>query len=266
MKGTASCSLKNSLQPITVGDPLVLVCKGAFSWDFKHPLFIELEDPDYSLVVLKTLKQEDSVVELLVTSYRTGLFAKNFRIGDGEQFLTVNDLSFEVQSVLSAQDKNPAPAFGPFKSAGDSFVLLISWFFLLCVFSCILVFGYRFFKRKNFIAKVIKRRKSLNPAKNFIWNLRKEPKKTEKKIHHLENSFKFFLEDYFLIPAIHQKNATILKQLKHYHSKLKGEPLRKIQSLLYEFSHWDKESKDSHYIQLKKICKGVVFSLQEDEQ
>ena len=255
MEKTWSCSLKSPPKPITVGDKLVLLCSGDFKPDFQKNLFIETDD--YSLVLLKVLRQEDHFLELLASSYRTGWFKKSFKITDGEHFVRVDDLSFEVQSLLSPQDKKPAEAFGPFKPPMD----LLFLFPLLCFLSFVFLFVYRFFKRKRFISAVAKRRQSLNPIKAFFLNLRKEPADSPKKIKHLESCFRVFLEDFFLVPALRKKDQAVIKQLKKYHSKLDEKKLRGIQIVFNEFSKRDKDS----YIQLKKLCKKLIFSLEEEK-
>ena len=140
-----------------------------------------------------------------MVSYRTGKFESPFIITDGEKKLIVEDFSFSVQTVLGEVKQpllQPHGPFGPFKPPLPLWYLSIMTLTFSFLTACIFIFFNRFFKRRNFIQKVLKRKTYLSPSKFFILHLRNYKGDTHHSIKNLENLFKIFLEDLFFIPAI----------------------------------------------------------------
>ena len=263
MEKTWFCQFKEERESITVGTPLILLCDGEpletpLKTDNLSIQFLETKY-NYSLVLLKNLKIEKGFTALKVTSYKTGFFNSPFYITDGEQFIKIENLSFQVQSVLTENDKEPYPPFGPFLTETPYF--LFSIFSMSCFLLLLGMFFYRFFKRTRFVKKVS--RKSLTPSKAFNLKLRQEAGDLKNTMIHLEKNFRTFLEEQLLIPAKDQKIEQITKNLKKYHPKFYKKSGAKIKQLLGEFSVREDESPKT-YRKLKKISQDLVFSIEEE--
>ncbi|MBC6415728.1 MAG: hypothetical protein GDA46_04975 [Bdellovibrionales bacterium] len=265
MENTWFCQFQQLPKSLTVGDILFLNCEGSLKKSFnQESLQIEFLNPEekYSLVLLDVLKQEEGFLSLKVTSYQTGLFQKTFYISDGKESVKVENVSFEVQSLLTDKDKQAQGPFGPFLSYSSYMIFFI--FFILCFISGLSVFFYRFFKRTRFVKKIFKRKSYLNPSKAFVLKLRKDSDSLKDLFENLEEGFKTFLEDRFLIPVSHQKDKKILKLLKRYHPFVYKESKFSIKQVLNEFALMDKSNLDyKSYLKLKKICQNLVFSLED---
>ena len=264
MEKTWFCRFKEEGGSITVGTPLSLLCEG-------EPLEKSLREEnlsiktqsDYSLVLLKSLKAERSFLSLQVTSYRTGPFEIPFYITDGEQFIKVENLSFQVQSLLTEKDMKAHPAFGPF--------LIKTPYFLFSIFSisCFLLlsglFFYRFFKRTQFVKRIFKRRESFFPSKAFILRLRQEKESLEDNVINLEKNFKTFLEEQLLVPVENQQIEKVMKNIKKYHPLLYKKSGLRIKQFLKEFSHGNQSvGMEKTYKKLKKMSQELVFLIEED--
>ena len=257
------CQIKGAVRSITVGDKLILLCDGESKVSFKkEQLSIEFLNPDhvYSLVLLEVLESENNFLVLKAAPYRTGSFEHPFYISDGEQFVKVENLSFEVQSLLTDKDTKPADPFGPFFINTGFIVYFL--FFTLCFIIGLFVFFYRFFKRTRFVKKIFKRESYSNPSQAFIVGLRRDHESVEDLFENLEIRFKIFLEDCFLIPVHNQKTKSIMKQLKKYHPLVYQNSAGSIRRVLNELSSADKTNYN-YYLKLKKVCQNVVFSLED---
>ena len=267
MENNWQCYFKNIPSQITVGDSLNLLCDGETPLELKEPLRIGFLDKkyDYSLVILETLKKEDYFLALKVAPYRTGSFEQSFYITDGKSKLKIDNLSFEVQSVLTKQQ--PAKAYGPFGPFKLNPNLLYAFGFglsLIVLAFLTSLFAYRIFKRKKFIQSVLNKPSHFNPSKFFAVNLRKEQKSLRQSVSYLEHLFKTFLEDCLLIPAVNQSHQQIIKNLKKYHSSLYKEKGASLREILNEFTEVKKDNLDKKtYFELKKLCQKLVFSLDE---
>ena len=216
MANNWQCYFKKVPDKITVGDSLILLCDGDSKLNLTEPVQIEFLDgkQNYSLVVLKTIQKEDYFLALQTAPYRTGPFEQSFYITDGRNKIQIDNLTFEVQSVLTKQELMPYGPFGPFKLKPDlGYVFGIGLSIIVLAFFASL-FVYRFFKRKKFARSVLNRSSHLNPSKFFVVNLRKEQKDLIQSVQYLEHLFKTFLEDCLLIPAVNQSNGRIIKNLK----------------------------------------------------
>lgn len=266
MENKWQCNFNKPPEQITVGQKLVMLCKGDQALSFNDPVRIEFLDNKqiYSLQVLKTLKKEDHFLALEVVSYRTGKFKSPFIITDGEKSLVIENFSFSVQSVLNKtkQPIKPHGPFGPFKPPLPLWYLS-TMILTLCFFTaCIFIFLHRFFKRRKFIQKVLSRKTHLNPSKFFILNLRKQKKDSPHSLKILENLFKTFLEDLFFIPAVNQTNEQIMKSLKRYEYKIYKKEGQKINQILNEFSSLKQNTKNNKtFLKLKQVCQEMVFLL-----
>ena len=257
------CQIKGAVRSITVGDSLILLCDGESKASFKKEhLSIEFLNPDhvYSLVLLEVLESENNFLVLKAAPYHTGAFEHPFYITDGEQSVKVENLSFEVQSLLTDKDTKSAGPFGPFFiNTGFIFYFL---FFAFCLIIGLFVFFYRFFKRTRFVKQIFKRESYLNPSKAFIVGLRGDHESVKDLFENLEIKFKTFLEDCFLIPVHNQKEKKIMKQLKKHHPVVYQNSAGSIRRVLNELSSADKTNY-SHYLKLKKVCQILVFSLED---
>ena len=264
MESNWQCYFKRVPDKLTVGDVLNLFCDGSDPLNLTETIQIEFLDRqyDYSLVVLKVLKQEDYFLALQVAPYRTGRFEQSFYITDRTNKMKIDNLSFEVQSV--ATKKEPYGPYGPFKLNPDwLYVFGFSLSVIILAFFASL-FAYRFFKRKKFVKTVLNRSSHLNPSKFFAIQLRKEQKDLSQSVKYLELLFKTFLEDRLFIPAVNQSNKLIMKNLKKYHPFLYKKADANILQILNELSTVNKDRLDKKaYFELKKLCQKLVFLLDE---
>ena len=266
MANNWQCYFKRVPDKITVGDSLSLLCDGETQLGLTEPVKIEFLDKkhDYSLVVLETLKKEDYFLALKVAPYRTGRFKQSFYITDGKKKLQIDNVSFEVQSVLTKQEAKPYGPFGPFKLKPDLWYAFGVGFSIIVLAFFTSLFIYRFFKRKKFVQSVLNRQSHLNPSKFFVINLRKEQKDLSQSTKYLERLFKTFLEDCLFIPAVNQSHRQIIKNLKKYHSSLYKKKGVNIRQILNEFLSVNTNNLDRKtYFELKKLCQKLVFLLDE---
>ncbi|MDE0091671.1 MAG: hypothetical protein OXN83_00095 [Oligoflexia bacterium] len=260
------CYFKRVPDKITVGEALNLFCDGDTKLNLTAPVTIEFLDKqyDYSLVVLKTLKKEDYFLALQVAPYRTGRFEQSFYITDGKNKLKIDNLSFDVQSVLTKKSVKPYGPYGPFKLGPDSLYVFVFGFCVIALAFFASLFTYRFFKRKKFVQSVLNRHSYLNPSKFFAVNLRKEQRDLSQSVKYLEHLFKIFLEDCLFIPVVNQSHKQIIRNLKKYQSSLYKKNGANILQILSEFSEVKKDNLDKKtYFELKKICQKMVFLLDE---
>jgi len=262
MEKTWFCTLKEDHKSITVGDKLTLNCKGeALERPFKNQSLSLQTKKDHSLVLLKSLQTGKDSLSLQVTSYRTGIFEPPFLITDGMQSLKVNNLSFEVQSLLTEKDSKAHPAFGPFLTQNPYF--LFSVFFGCLFFSILALFFYRFLKRTFFVKRLLKKRSTKSPSQTFVLSLRKEEEDRDKAVFDLEKNFKIFLEARLLINAKTQKS--IMKELKKYQAQIFKKYGLNIKQLLQEFEQKDEITwNHKSFIKLKKLSQELVFLIEEE--
>ena len=260
------CRFENPPKKITVGQKLTMFCDGEEGINLTKPLYIEFlkEQHKHSLSILKTFKIEEHFLALEVTPYRTGSFHHPFKITDGKQSLLIKDFSFSVQSVLKSQKESAQGPFGPFPA------LLPSWYKPACLLICIFliisfsVFCYRFLKRRKLIQKILQRKSYLTPSKSFVIGLRKSQTEPIQAIKNLEQLFKTFLEDRFLIPARNHQTERIMKNLKKYHIQIYKKAGQNIHQVLNELSSANRKSADNKiFFELKKLCQNTVFLLDQ---
>lgn len=264
MNQSWQCKFKTTPEQITVGQKLILVCQGEPKINLKLPLSIDFIDKKdkYSLHLLNTLKKEDQSLVLEVTSYRPGEFKKAFIITDGNQGLVIEDLSFSVQSVLKENPTPPSP-FGPFRPPVPLWHFSAIAFTFLGLLLCVLYGTNRILKRRKYIQKILARKNNLHPSQSFIVNLRKQEIESSDYKKNLEQIFKTFLEDLFLIPAINQSNSQIMKSLKQQQYSIYKKFSGNIRQILNEFTN-DQTIDRQNAIQLKKLCQEMVFLLESE--
>ena len=264
MEKTWFCQLKKREGPITVGDLLILNCEGDVLETPLQKESLSLQTQmNHSLVLLEPLKVEPHALSLKVTSYRTGLFESAFYITDGQQFVRAEGLQFQVQSLLTEKDQKPYPGLGPFVQKNSS--VLFSVFFLSCFVLLSCLFFYRFFKRTQFVKNILKKRKSSQPSKTFVIQLRKEKPNLKDQVVYLENNFKVFLEEQLLIPVQSKSRQKIMKNIKIYHPRIYKKLGLRIDQLLKEFSVTESLDLDyKNFFQLKKISQDIVFLIEEN--
>ena len=262
------CYFKRVPDKLTVGDTLNLLCDGQTKLELKEPIKIEFLDrkDDYSLVVLETLKKEDYFLALKVVPYKTGLFDKKFYITDGQNKIQIDNLSFEIQSVLTKKETKAYGPYGPFRLKPDFwYTFSISLSFIVIAYF-ILLFTFRFFKRRKFLKSILKRGNHLKASKFFVVNLRREQKDLIHSIKYLDKIFKTFLEDSLFIPALNKTDKQIMKNLKKYHPTLYKKEGRNIYQFLSEMSGFNKDKLSTKiYFDLKKFCQKLVFLIDENK-
>lgn len=264
MNAVWDCQFKNKPNKITVGQKFILLCKGDSKFKLKEPLHIvSSQQKNYDLYILKTLQNNQQFLALQATSYRAGTFDREFTISDGTHNILINNMSFNVQSVLAKTKKTISTyqSFGPFQAKTPlKYVTLITLSLSVTLFF-IFIFIYRLFKHKSFLNTVAKRQTALSPAQSFILNLRKQHIQSLKDLLHTETLFKTFLEDHFKIVSINKSKQQIINNIKKYHEYINKKQLETLQQALNEFAML--QASPYHHknaIALKDLCvKTVLF-------
>ena len=133
-----SCTFETPSK-FTVGDVKILNCEGKFPKTLGK---LKIEFPNssdkYALKILDIQSFSDHRLVLKVSGYRPGDYThSHFIITDGVQSYTVENLSWNISSVLNkTKEVQPYPPYGPWKppfpqwslwSLGFIFLILIGW-------------------------------------------------------------------------------------------------------------------------------------------
>lgn len=264
-----TCQIKEAPQTITVGDKFQLVCQGQPSQIFKDNVKIILPDKKdlYRLHSLKIIYAEEDYLILEVTSYRTGEFKGSFQITDGLQTIVVDNVSFEVKSVLSQTEQaKPQGPYGPWvgsppvwylSALGVTVFLLVAFIFSLC---------FNKWKQNKLSKLVSQRLKGRLPSKVFIKSFRKLDTKSPQYLQDLDILFKTFLENTFCLPVINKSSWSFLWRLRNQEFNLYKKHKKNLNQILKELNFF-KEQKtfDKVIVQLSKACKNLVFELEKDK-
>ncbi|MCB0390564.1 MAG: hypothetical protein KDD58_04710 [Bdellovibrionales bacterium] len=270
---TWSCELKPRDQKVTVGTLMDLHCAGESATVLnKEKIEIKFEDKnfDYALKVLGKQNIEADYIDLVVTSYKAGNFENPiFVITDGDNGIKIENLSWQVNSVLKSQQEKPEPSKGPFQ-------LNMPWWYWSSIFGVIFVVLLLVFiklkkiwDRKKLIEELSTHATALTPFNQFNKDLRSEiknwqqleltvvPKKEEEWRRHLlvsvEKYFRQYLMRELLIPTLDWTDAQIIKEIKKRHSKIYSEAIIDIKKILREIRQAQKATSKIAYVDCEQI-------------
>ena len=175
------CRWEGHKTPITVGDPILLICNGDFieTIDAQKAHFVftnteQSKNQKYALHLLDIKYLKNKNATLVVTSYQTGSFENfTFALTDGNSGFASKPLRWQVQSVQDPQ--KPVEAFGPF---GPALLPLPLWFWAVWGVPALFVLAYLFLKlkqywqRRKILDELSLHRSSLSPFSHFQRELR----------------------------------------------------------------------------------------------
>jgi len=240
---------------LTVGSRFGMNCHGdiAVSWDSSKPhIAFAKPEENYTLYILKVVRQDPNDAQYEVTSYKPGDHVPEYiRVLQGapgsERGFEVSHPKWTVKSVLKPNEQNtPYGSFGPWKLS------LPLWFVILvCVILAAAIFFVvrkvrKYQQRRRMLEDLERHRTAIPPLHQFYRDARllsrrmhtaKDPADLKKLGEDLNREFRLFVLRQFKIPAFDWSNRSILRDLKQRHRKVyraSGIPLRKT---LRELDH-----------------------------
>ncbi len=239
-----------ALDSLTVGARFGWKCHGdiAVAWDGQKPVGLAFKDKeqDYTLAILKTVRQDPNDVQYEVTAYKPGDHKPEFiRVLQGQG--TAAEIGFEavkpawtVKSVLNPnQPPQPYGALGPWS-------LAIPLWFMVTVALVLAAIAYMIFRvvrkstqRRRMLEELARHRTALLPLHQFFRDARnlrrrlqraKEIEELKKISDDLDREFRLYILRQFQIPALDWTNQDILRDLRRRHRKTHraaSEPLKR---------------------------------------
>lgn len=233
-----------ALNSLTVGARFGWKCHGdiAVAWT-EQPLRLVFpkEDAQYSLAILKTVRQDPNNVQYEVTAYKAGDHAPEYvRVLQGEHGFEVAKPQWTVKSVLDPKQKpQPYGSLGPFNLS------LPLWFVVAIVLGIVLIV----FTITRRLRKASQRRRMLEDLKLHTTALAplhqfyRDARNLRRRIHQmkdeselkaisedLDRDFRLFVLRQFQVPALDWSDADILRDVRKRHRKTyeqANEPLRR---------------------------------------
>lgn len=238
------------LDALTVGSKFVLSCQGdiAVKWGEGLPRvsFGEGEKAkagQFTLQVLKVIRQDPQAADFIVTSYKAGEHAPEFfRILSGDSGFEAVNAKWKVQSVIKAEQQpppQPYPSFGPWNLS------LPVWFWALLLIllagAAVSVFVRvrKARQRRRMLEGLKLHRTALAPIHQYYKDSRKlrnrmNQVKTAEEFgplaQDLNKEFRLYVLREFEVPALEWSNRAILGDLSRRHRAVyrkAGEPLKK---------------------------------------
>jgi hypothetical protein len=226
-----------ALDALTVGSRFAWKCHGdiGVAWDQKpfRLVFAKNED-QYTLSILKVLRQDPNDVEFEVTAYKPGEHKPDYvRVLQGqgaeEKGFETAHPTWVVHSVLDP--KQPPQPYGPF---GPWSLHLPLWFIMIVALVAALIVGavVRFVRkstqRRRMLEELQRHKTVLPPLHQFYRDTRqlrrrlhnvKEPTELKQIGVDLDRDFRLYVLRRFQIPALEWSNGDILKDLRRRHRK-----------------------------------------------
>lgn len=233
---------------LTVGAKFMMKCHGdiAVTWDQTAPHFAFAKgDEQYSLYLLKVMRQDPNDAQYLVTAYKAGEHAPEYvrvlqGVKDAEKGFEFSKPKWAVKSVLDP--KQPPQPYGPF---GPWNLHMPLWFMIsLLIFAALAIFlivrkARKMGQRKRMLEELKLHATAMPPLHQFYRDARqlrrrlhtlKESSELQQISQDLDKNFRLFVLRRFQIPTLQWSNRAILEDLRRRHRKIyraSGEPLKK---------------------------------------
>lgn len=238
---------------ITVGKKFQISCQGEAVPLKSDQLMIYAKELDpqtkhaslNNLKILEVIKSDEQQIKAIVTSYLTGKYETDgfFILSDGQQEVALNQLKFNVASVLPPNEKkDPYPAYPPWV------IPVPIWFIVLIIALIVLpLYGiWRVLKKqreRRLLIDSLKKQKTVrSPFDEFHREIRAvekkhglEPQDTKAFVSDVEKSFRMYLIRELLVPANTWSNRQIFNELKSRHAKVWESSSKDIKRLFSEF-------------------------------
>ena len=266
------CSFKTSaptVAPWTVGELKELVCIKNENYVFSSVPQIQFEEQThpYALRILKIQEQDQKQVVFQTTGYKTGKHSPlKMWIKDGNSSFLVENLSWEIESVLKGGEK-PYPPYGPW-TIGKPLWYPISWtlFFALGFFLIYRYWRYRNVKKKV-QKRILEKLHGSTPLQYFISSLNPLMKKELWKddteyLQALCLSLREFLENRFQLP-LELSTKEVIRQLGRrrdvWGKDLALQALKEVQFFLKDMSSYTKKDGE----QILDMIRKFIFQYEE---
>lgn len=227
-----------AMDALTVGAKFGLKCHGdiAIPWDQGAPQVVfPKEDQQYSLAILKVVRQDPNDTQYEVTAYRAGeLKPEYMRVVQGkgssaEKGFEVTQPKWSVKSVLDP--KSPPQPYGPL---GPWTLSLPLWIWLAAFLTVVLFvyFTVRKLRRMSQRRRMLENLKLHKTALPPLYQFYRDARQLRRRLHTLKNEaelkqisedlekeFRLFVLRQFQVPAMEWSNRAILEDLRRRHRK-----------------------------------------------
>lgn len=238
-----------ALDSLTVGSKFGMKCHGdiAVQWD-QSPLQLTFpkDEMQYTLAILKTVRQDPNDVQFVVTAYKPGNHNPDYirvlqdKGVPGEHGFEADKPAWAVKSVLDPQ-KPPQP-YGPY---GPWSLHLPLWFVISIIIAIVLVIWMvarrirKYIQRKRMLEDLKRHTTALQPLHQFYRDARqirrrlhnvKQEAELKEISSELNRDFRLFVLRKFQIPTLNWSDGEILRDLRRRHRKTyktAADPLRK---------------------------------------
>lgn len=226
-----------NLDALTVGARFLMKCHGdiAVSWGsgaVPKLVFAKPED-EYSLSLLKVIRQEPTAVEYEVTAYKAGEHAPEYvrvlaDVGSAEaRGFEFTSPRWKVASVLKPQQPpQPVPPFGPWDLSLPLWFVILVGVVVLLVVAMIVRTVRRFNQRRRMLEELGRHKTALQPLHQFYRDARhlrrrlhdaKQPSDLTAISTDLNREFRLYVLRRYQIPTLDWSNAAILAELRRRH-------------------------------------------------
>ena len=282
-------------QQFQVGSKLVYVCEplkpdlkiDEFNWT--QAQFILSPETKYQIRLLKGQVRSPQEVELTVTSYVPGDYRwPELKLSDQKSTLQLNELSFQVQSVIDPQnpEKEPFGPMGPFElSFPVQFAIAIGFVFLFFM-TLIILKVRRVFQKRALVSQITKDPAVQKPLPEFSSVVRKLKKdyslfdtqiaselEISECFEKLDSAYRRFLVRRLMVPAHVWSQKQILKDVRSNLKDFYQQHFIELKSVLTELGRFKKTKKRTalDLIQLvdmsqKSVEKMDGYFQQQDSQ
>lgn len=220
------------VEPITVGQKLKFNCHGEAANLKSDDLHIETKkESPYDLMVFSKPELTSTSVSFEAISYKIGKSRPDgvYVLSDGLRAVALNDVHFEVQSVIDPQQppKELFPPWGPAKMQYPIWLWLASALLLVGALLVIVRGLQKRQQRKSALAALQKHRTALSPYNQFNKDIRFLNKDagqfasekwnnggSQDYLNKLNEHFRWFLVRELLVPAFEWSTQNILNEIK----------------------------------------------------
>ena len=189
---------------------------------------------------------------MVVTGYKPGNYeSQSLEFTDGENGFRIENLTWNVESVLKGEKKEPYPPFGPFRMS----VPIWYWLSIALVILALLIFFIfklkKYFDRKKLIEQLKAKGTALAPFNQFYkklrftcrgwkarqWSERQTGAKSEgveEVVTQIDRIFREYVMREFLIPTLEWSDQQVLKEMRRRHRRIYEELKSEMERLLRE--------------------------------
>lgn len=277
------CELNSRESQVTVGTLQDMVCRGEFlpQWQ-REKIAIQFDDEKmaYALHVLDVKNVDHQSLNLVVTSYKAGNFQSPvLTVTDGNNSVKVENLTWNVNSVLEGQDAKPIPSFGPFALAMPWWYWISLAVAALFVFLLITIKLKRLWDRKKMIENLAQRGTALTPFNQFNKDLRSHIKNWQQKeltvtpkeeqvwrrslLVDVEKFLREYLMRELLVPALEWSDSQILQEIKKRRRLIYEELSQDIKKTMREIHQAQSAENNLTYVDCEQLV-TMARKLAED--